>query len=222
MTQLSADSLQTITGEFNLDEVTILSTLSFPELTAVDSIVWNALPNLQGLSFTTGVQTASTLNIQNTELASLDGIDLQVVDTVFIANNPYLTDIEMQLGNITVSLIIESNGNNMTAVFPNMIWANNMTFRKVSTIDLASLEVVNGSLGFYENEFTSVTAANLTSVGSSLTFDSNDQLTNVSMPLLKTVTGGFTIENNTDYSVVAYPKLATVGGALTMNGNFTR
>lgn len=223
ITQISASSLETISQTFTLNGLTILSTLNFPRLTNVDSIQWEALPALQGLSFTTGVQTASQLNIQNTQLNSLDGIDLQVVDTVYIVNNDYLEDINMQLGNITESLTIGSNGNNVSAIFPNLIWANNMTIRNATTVSLPSLESVNGSLGFYSNEFSMLSAANLTTVGGSLSFVSNSDLTNVSMPMLKTVSGGLQVANNTELKIVdGFPKLATIGGALDFYGNFTK
>ncbi|KAL1296870.1 hypothetical protein AAFC00_004487 [Neodothiora populina] len=222
MTQLSAGNLETITGAFSLNQLTILSTLTFPRLTDVGKLEWEALPALQGLSFTSGVQTASELNIQNTQLNSLDGINLQVVDTVYITNNNYLQDIEMQLGNITDSLTIEANGNNVSVILSNLIWANNMTLRNVSTFSSPSLESVNGSLGFYDNEFTSVQCANLTTVGGSLSFVSNTDLKNVSMPMLKTISGGFQVANNTElYNAEGFPKLTTVGGALDFHGNFT-
>jgi len=223
---ISADSLQTIGGAFKLDELQILSTLSFPQLSQVDSIQWNALAGLQLLSFTTGVQKASELNIQNTQLQTLDGINLAVVDTVFITNNNYLNDISMQLGNITNSLNIESNGGNVSAIFPNLIWANNMTFRNVSQIALNSLVSVNGSLGFYANEFETLQCANLTTVGSNkgdLTIVSNQNLNNVSFPSLKKVGGGFSIQNNTELMVVdGFPKLATITGAFDLYGDFTK
>lgn len=222
---ISGDSLQTIGGAFILNELQILSTLSFPQLSQVDSIQWNALAGLQQLSFTTGVQQASELNIQNTQLQTLDGINLAVVDTVFITNNNYLNDISMQLGNITKSLNIESNGGNVSAIFPNLIWANNMTFRNVSQIALNSLVSVNGSLGFYSNEFESLQCANLTTVGSNkgdLTIVSNQNLNNVSFPQLKKVGGGFSIQNNTDLMVIdGFPKLATITGAFDLYGDFT-
>jgi hypothetical protein len=222
---ISADSLQVIGGMFKLDELQILSTLSFPQLSQVDSIQWNALAGLQLLSFTTGVQQASELSIQNTQLQTLDGINLAVVDTVMITNNNYLNDISMQLGNITNSLNIESNGANVSAIFPNLIWANNMTFRNVSTIALNSLVAVNGSLGFYSNEFESLQCANLTTVGSNkgdLTIVSNQNLNNVSFPMLKKVGGGFSIQNNTDLMVIdGFPKLATITGAFDLYGDFT-
>jgi len=73
-TQLSADSLHTIDDSFILNSLTILSTLDFPRLTSVDTIDWTALPALQVLSFTAGVQTVNTLSIQNTQLDTADGL----------------------------------------------------------------------------------------------------------------------------------------------------
>lgn len=222
ITQLSGSSLETITDSFTLNGLTILSTLNFPRLVSVDTIAWTALPALQGLSFTTGVQEATNLDIENTQLNSLSGINLQVIDTLKIANNPYLQEINMQLGNVTKSMTIEANGNAVDVTLPNMIWAYNITMRNVSTVSMPSLRTVNGSLGFYSNTFDAVSAANLTSVGGSLSFVSNTDLANVSMPMLRTIGGGFQIANNTMLKVVdGFTALTSVSGALDFNGNFT-
>ncbi|KAK4986164.1 cell wall protein Ecm33 [Elasticomyces elasticus] len=222
MTQLSASSLETITHQFGLNGLTILSTLNFPRLTNVDTIQWEALPALQGLSFTTGVQTAASVSIQNTELNSLNGINLQVVDKMIIANNPYLNDITAHLGNITTALTVEANGRNLSVNFPNLLWAFNMTFRNCSRVNIPSLASLNGSLGFYSNEIQSLMAPNLTTVGGSLSFVSNTMLTNISLPSLTTVNGGFQLANNTMLaSIDGFPHLKTVAGALDFNGNFT-
>ncbi|TKA81538.1 hypothetical protein B0A49_00452 [Cryomyces minteri] len=222
LTQMSGSSLETITDTFDLNGLTILSTLNFPRLTNVNTIRWEALPALQGLSFTTGVQTAASVTIQNTQLNSLTGINLQVVDTFFIANNPYLNQMALQLGNISTSLTLEANGRNLSAVFPNLQWAFNMTFRNCSTVSIPSLASVNGSMGFYSNELTSLIGPNLTSVGGSLSFVSNTMLTNISLPKLTTIGGGFQIANNTELkSIDGFPSLKTIGGALDFNGNFS-
>lgn len=222
ITTLSADSLDTIDDSFTLNGLIILSTLNFPRLESVQTLDWTALPALQGLSFTTGVQQAGIVSIQNTQLNTLDGIDLQMVDSMTIANNNYLDMINMQLGNISQSLIIEANGRNVSATFPNLEWAYNMTFRNVSSVSIPSLASINGSMGFYANFMDAVAAPNLTTVGGTLSFVSNEDLTNVSFPELKTVTGGLQVANNTALKTInGFPALQTVGGALDFNGNFT-
>lgn len=222
ITSLSAGSLETIGGTFGLNGLTILSTLNFPRLTMVDIIDWEALPALQGLSFTTGVQAASQVSIQNTQLNTLDGINLQTVDSMTLTNNNYLDDITMQIGNISTSLILEANGRNVSAVFPNLEWAFNMTFRNVSSVSIPSLTSLNGSMGFYANFFTTLAAPNLTTIGGSLSFVSNQDLTNITMPELKTVGGGLQVANNTALGGLNLPSLTTVGGAFDFYGNFTK
>ncbi|GAB7342070.1 hypothetical protein MBLNU457_g0352t1 [Dothideomycetes sp. NU457] len=222
MTSLSGSTLQTITDSFSLQSLTILTTLNFPQLTNVQTIDWNVLNALQYLSFgTQGVQEASSVSIQDTQLNSLNGINLQEVDTMFIANNNYLNEINMQLGNITQALTLQSNGRNVSATFPNLIWAYNMTIRNVTTFSSPSLASLNGSFGFYSNEVSSINAPNLTTVGGALSFVSNTDLTSLSMPMLRTVNGGLQVANNTELDTVSFPMLRTIGGALDFNGNFS-
>jgi len=221
MVSLSGSDLSQIDGTFTLNNIQILSTLNFPALTAVDTVIWQGLPNLQGLSFTAGLQEVSQLSIQNTELGSLDGINLQQVDTMIVANNFYLNDITMQLGNITNALSIEANGRNVHANFPDLQWAYNMTFRNCSSVNIQSLATLNGSLGFYTNYFDSLSAPNLTTVGGGVAFVSNGDLTNVSMPELKQINGGLQLANNTNLMQVdGFSRLARIGGAIDCNGFF--
>merc|ERR1711967_74267 len=133
------------------------------------------LPQLQGLSFTTGLQMVESLSIQNTQLGSLDGINLQVADTVYIANNNFLNDITMQLGNVSDSMVLEANGLNVSAIFPNMKWGNELTFRNCSQVSLPSLATTNGSMPV------------LTKVGGGLNVANNTGLRTIAFPQLETV-----------------------------------
>ena len=222
MTSLSADSLSQIDETFFLKDITILTNLQFPALTSVSVIDWSGLPNLQGLSFTAGVSQASGVQIANTQLGSLDGINLEVVDTMIIVNNPLLNDISMQLGNVSNSFRVEANGRDVNLELPNLIWANNMTLRNVSNLNIDSLSYVNGTMGFYSNFMQDISAPNLTTVGKTLAFGDNGMLNNVSMPQLKSIGGGFQIANNTKLADVdGFPRVASVGGAIDFFGVFT-
>jgi hypothetical protein len=160
-------------------------------------------------------------------LSTLDGINLETVETLQIDNNNRLKTFSTQIANVSSSVNINANGDSLAVSFPNLIWAANMTFRNVSSISIPSLAVVNGSLGFYGNYITSLAAPNLTSVGSSATgsgslaFVSNDKLANISLPLLTSVGGADQIANNTELSAISFPELSTVGGAIDFSGNFT-
>lgn len=221
LTGLSGSSLQTIGGKFNLNGLTILSNLNFPELSTVQTIQWVALPALQELSFTTAVTMAENVLITNTQLNSLNGINLQEVGIFDINNNPYLKEISVQLGNVSQYLSLEANNKGLVAKFPNLEWANNMTVRNVSEMMIPSLASVNGSFGLYDNFFESLAGPNLTSVGGSLAFDSNGDLKNISLPMLTKVGGAYQISNNTDLgSIDGFKKLQTVAGAVDFTGAF--
>ncbi|KAI9829192.1 MAG: hypothetical protein M1826_005787 [Phylliscum demangeonii] len=224
LTGISATSLTTIDHDFRLESLTIMSSLNFPVLSSVGSISWTALPALQELSFTSHVRQTTDVLITNTNLKSLDGINLEKVNKFNVNNNPYLTRIETQLANISEALIIQANSKDLVVSFPNLIWAYNMTFRNCSNVMVPSLSSVNGSMGFFDNSFTTFSAPNLTMTGDkgSLVFVSNQALTNISIPMLKTIGGTYQIANNTNLKVIdGFQQLATVAGAIDFSGNFT-
>ena len=220
LTSISSSSLTRITGSFTLQTDEILSTLNFPQLSEVKSIEWEGLPGLQGLSFTNQIQMAESVSIVNTQLASLEGINLQQADTIDIQNNNYLDDITMQLGNVTDNFNVYANGRNVSVVLPNLIWANRINIANASSVSLPSLASVNGTFGLYSSFFERVQAPNLTDVGATFSIVSCDKLTNISFPQLTTVTGGLSVQNNTELADVSgFPVLETVGGAVDMYGD---
>lgn len=220
ITSISADSLETIDGSFNLKRNEILSNLNFPQLNEVEEIDWDGLPGLQGLSFTNRIKKATTVSIVNTQLSSLEGIDLETVEGVSIQNNEYLDEITMQLGNVSDIFQLFANGRNVSLSLPNLIWANRLNIANCSSVMLPSLASVNGTLGLYSNFFERMQAPNLTDVGGTLAINNNNALTNISFPELTIVSGGLTIQNNTELSDVSgFPLLETVGGALDMYGD---
>ncbi|KAI9828984.1 MAG: hypothetical protein M1832_000007 [Thelocarpon impressellum] len=221
LTGLLANDLETIGGGFILTGLTRLSGLTFPQLTAVDSIQWQALGALQNLSFTSTVSKAKNVLISDTQLQSLQGINLEVVDNFNINNNRYLTTMDVQLKNISTSLTVQENARSLVASFPNLQTALNMTFRNCSDVKLPSLSTVNGTMVFSNVGFKSFGAPNVTKSGG-ISFVGNPELTNISLPLLTTIEGGYQIANNSGLLIVnGFRQLKTVAGALDFSGNFT-
>lgn len=225
MTGISSRDLTTISQQFQLFGLTILASLDMPSLSSVGAINWTTLPALQELSFTNQVKQANDVYISDTQLKSLDGINLEKVNKFDVNNNKYLTKIETQLGNISEALNIQANGKDLTVAFPNLVWAYNMTFWNCSSVSVPSLASVNQSMGFRGNFFEKFSAPNLTRTGSggTLVFTDNNQLTNISFPVLKQIGGTFQIANNSELkSIDGFPQLATVGGAIEISGDFTK
>jgi hypothetical protein len=227
LTSLGSTTINAITGQFILNNLTTLSNLQFAELTSVGSINYVALPTLSQFNFGATISKADSLTISNTFLSTLDGINLATASTIEINNNDYLKEFSTQVSNITTSIDIASNGNQLVVSFPNLIWAGNVTLRNVSSVSIPSLHVVNGSLGFYENYFTSISAPNLTTIGTitpnpgGLAIVANSDLTNISFPALTNIGGGAQVANNTGISDIDFPALEIVGGAVDFTGNFS-
>ena len=222
MKQISASDLVTLDGAMNLNGLTSLYALNFPKLKTVDSIKWQALPNLQDIGFTE-VTKADKVDIQNTALRSLKGINIEQADEIFIANNGYIDDISMQLGNVSTSLTLADNNEAVKVQLPNLIWASNLTFRFCGSVSVPSLETLNGSLGLYNNGFDTFSAPNLTTVGEAVAIVANDQLKNISFPQLTKISGNLQIANNSKLiEIDGFPQLKSIGGAFDMSGNFTR
>jgi len=221
MTSFGADSLQTIGGKFTLNNLQLLTSISFPFLTSVGDLSFQGLPNLAALGFSANVKTIKSLNIQNTFLGSLAGLNPQTIDSITVANNRMLQTLSFQVSQVMQSINIQGNGDNFNAQFPNLQTAQNITFRQCPTINIPSLMNVTGSLGFYDNSLTSISAVNLTSVGQTLAINSHPNLNNVSLPALTSIGGGFQVQNNTALTSVDVPQLKTIGGALDFYGGFT-
>lgn len=223
LVSLEAPGLRTIGGSFTLKELTILSTLSFPELVSVSDINWVTLPALQSLTFTKQITSANTVLITDTLLTSLNGISLSKARRFNINNNRYLRNIDLPLGNVSDILIIDANGRGLNASFPELTWANNITIRDASDIYFPVLKAVNSSLLLINDTFASATFPELVSVGESLAFVSCSKLTKIDANQLETIGGTFQIANNTKLAKVdGFKSLTQVGGAVDLSGVFTK
>lgn len=222
LTSISADQLNSIGGTFDLERLTILSSLQFSALANVNSIKWISLPALQSLNFGQGVRRANNVEISDTSLTSLDGIELEAVGSMNINNNRYLTEVDVNsLANVTRGLTFAANSAELTISLPNLESAANLTFINISDVSLPSLSEIGGAAGFYYATFEEFSAPNLTSSGNDIAFVSCGNLKNLSFPQLTTIGGGFQIANNSQLEVVnGFPKLKTIAGALDFRGVF--
>lgn len=218
----SAPSLQKVSKYLDLSELTVLDTLSMPQLTDLGGIKLVTLPNLEELQFNTGVQNAKDIFISDTQLKSLEGLNLSTVNNFNINNNKNIDEIEVGATQIAGSLDIAYNAAKVNVSLPNLKWANNATFRYCSSVDIPQLEKINSTLAFVNNTLYGLDFPDLKSVGS-LTINSNSELRNASFASLKEINGGFSVANNSHFGkVYGFPKLETVKGTIQMEGNLTQ
>jgi hypothetical protein len=221
---LSADQLGSIGGIFDLERLTILADLTMGSLSRVNTIKFISLPALGSLNFATGVSRANNVEISDTRLTDLSGIELEAVTEMNINNNKYLKEVDVNaLTNVTRGLTFAANAMDLTISLPNLESAANLTFINTSDVSMPSLATVGGSMGFYFGTFESFSAPNLTETGSDIAFVSCGKLNNLSCPSLESIGGGFLIANNTDLETIDdFGSLATIGGALDFRGVFNK
>ncbi|KAF2642271.1 hypothetical protein P280DRAFT_262157 [Massarina eburnea CBS 473.64] len=221
--RVQADSLETITGEFRLNDDSQLAGLQFAKLNKVKSLTLTGLASLRELTFGSEVTECEKLDIENTQLQNLNGINLKKASSIIIANNPAINNISMQLTNLTGALDLSYNNADVMVQFPLLEAAQNISVRAVGNLSLPSLSTVDpGSFGIFSSKMESFYAPNLTTVAQALTIVDNNKMKNLSFVSLTDVKGSFLIENNTALSVLTdLPKLKNVGAALDISGNLT-
>ncbi|KAF2127362.1 hypothetical protein P153DRAFT_368667 [Dothidotthia symphoricarpi CBS 119687] len=220
--RISANKLKEIDGDMNFDGLQRLYNIDFPVLKTVNSIVWNALPVLNTIGFTSVLTKADKIDIQNTGLRSLNNIDVSEAKTIFVANNGYITSVNLQLGNISDAMTFADNNEALAISLPNLTWATNLTFRFVGSLEVPKLETLNGSLGLYNNGFSNFSAPSLTKIGEALAIVANDELANLTLSSLTSINDNIQIANNTKLDAIdGLPVLESIGGAFDFSGNFT-
>jgi hypothetical protein len=97
----------------------------------------------------------------------------------------------------------------------------NASFRNIQSISFNALANVTSNLGFFDSSMTSISAPNLTTIGSSLSFVNCSSLTNTSFPKLTTIGGTFLIANNTELTTIGgFNQVTTIGGSIDWTGSF--
>ncbi|KAL6863919.1 cell wall protein [Trichoderma novae-zelandiae] len=219
---IQSNTINAIGGTFELDSLELLSSVNMQALKTLNKLNMVKLPQLNSLVFgTSGVTKASSIQVTDTFLSDLSGLNINSVDTLTITNNNKLTAFNSDLVNITTLLSVSSNGNNMDINMTKLQSAAEIQLSNVKSFLVPSLKTITQSLKFDTNpQLLTFSAKNVTHIGDSVTFINNNKLTNVSFPLL-TAVGDLTIQNNTAMKAVeGFPKLGTVAGGVILRGNF--
>jgi len=219
---ISSSTVTSIGGNFELDSLELLSSVNMQALKSLNKLSMVKLPQLSTLIFSSsGVTKASSIEVTDTFLSDLSGLNINSVDSLTITNNNKLMSFNSDLVNITTLLSVSSNGNNMEINMTKLQSAAEIQLSNVKSFVVPSLKTISQSLKFDTNpQLTTFSAKNITTIGDSVTFINNNKLTNVSFPLLTSV-GDLTVQNNTVLGAVeGFPKLQTVAGGVILRGNF--
>ncbi|KAH3667772.1 hypothetical protein WICMUC_005304 [Wickerhamomyces mucosus] len=220
LVKINVPNLASIGGTFSLKELTSLASISAPSLNSVDSINWKVLPILSTATLDKGIKQIRSITISDTSLTRVSGFDVATLNTLNLNNNRFLDIISMNVTSIKEKLTISANSKNAIALFPELKWANNITIRDISSINLSNMEKVDESMEFISNNFKSLKLPKLESVGGTLSIIENHNLKEVEFNNIDEIGGGLMIVNNTMIeSVNFFPKLSSIGGAIELLGS---
>lgn len=222
---LTSTTINSITGNFQLQNLEKLSTLEFSSLKSVGDITLIKLPQLSSLNFgTEGVTKMNSIQITDTFISDLSGLSVATVENLQIDNNKQITKFDSDLVNITGTLIINNNGNDFQISMKKLQLAGEFQISNIKSFSAPILAKLTKSLKFDSNqEMTSFSAPNITEIADDVSFINNKKLTNVSMPLLENLAGGFTIQNNTAMkSIDGFESLKNVTGGVILRGSFSK
>jgi len=140
---LGSQDLRRIDGNLTLFNLSVLSTLSFPSLTAVNTIDLNAIPDVASFTFTSGLSSVSNVLIKNTFLSSLNGINLINADNVQIISNNHLADITLPLQTAKTGIQISGNGGSAGVNLPQLTSSGSIFLGNVSSVSMPSLSFLS-------------------------------------------------------------------------------
>ncbi|KAK8147498.1 hypothetical protein G3M48_001507 [Beauveria asiatica] len=226
---ISSSSLQAIGGEFLVEDAGLLASVDLQKLTKLNKLTFRRLGQLNKLTFSSsGVSQASSVDIADTFLSDISGLNLATVDSLTINNNRRLAKFNSNLVNITKTLILTNNGNDMQVNLTDLQSAYEIQVSNIKSLDTPALKEIQNGIKFDTNpNLETYQAANLTNVGTSknggsVSFINNGKLTNISFPYLKTISGDLTIVNNTNLDeITGFPELKSVENML-LGGTFEK
>jgi hypothetical protein len=193
-------------------------------LTSVGSLTFHTIgPNLQQLTgWTQGLRNVGALDIQDTFLGNLNGINLTSAQSITIANNQYLTNIDIPLTSLSGALTLNANAAGRTvATFNNLTSVGSIAISNCSTVGLAALANATGNVALNSNNFPNLTLPNFGS-SNGLTINNNNMMTRLDLPAYAQDSGALSIQNNTMLGgTISLPALIRVAGAANIVGAYS-
>lgn len=217
----NAPTLQLVSGDLVFNANTILKSLNLAQLTTVGTFRLNALPALQSIGLVSGLTSAESVIISDTGLSTLEGINVVQLRVFDVNNNDDIELIDSGLQNVTDTLSISYNAEGVEVKLDQLSRVKNLYLQSISSLSVANLTEITGSLAFTSNGIESIELPTILSIGNSLTISKNSDLQEIEFSNLTTIGGALDIGDNDELkSFSGFPELKTVGGSISLNGSF--
>ncbi|KAK3111692.1 cell wall protein Ecm33 [Teratosphaeriaceae sp. CCFEE 6253] len=223
MTTVAADKLQSVSNSMVLDTLPLLTNITLPMWSSVNTVILNRIPPPTTLNMQTHVQKVTNLYITDTTLETLFGLLLQTsqMENLQITGNKFLQNCWFGVGNITQQATIVDNSGQMMLTLPNLTYAYNMEITNASSVEMPVLQSVNQHLDVSWNAVQKLSLPELSYVGGDFGVNNNGQLAELDLPMLVNVQGNMDVTGNNQLQELSgLSALAYVGGNLTVEGEF--
>jgi hypothetical protein len=221
LTTIYAGNLTAINGAFVLSNITILSEIHFPRLVFVNTFELIGIPALQGLNFEAGV-TCNNVLVNNTQLNTLEGLNIVSVDTFDVINNPFLINVTIPFTKVTQDLTLAANGRDIQVSFPDLQTAADVTIRNVSSINMPQLTNVTSSLVFASNTIQSLSLPSLQQIQEDFSITDSGSMNNIGAPILVAVYRNLNFSGLSNVSTISFPQLGLISGSAIFSGGFNQ
>lgn len=222
LVRIESPQLQSISGQFQLFELTSFALISVPSLKQVQSLKWQILPILSNVQFNAEIKGIESITISDTSLTGFSGFVANELKILDINNNRFLDTIDCNVEKVTQLLHVSANSNEIKVHLPNLKQVEELSIHNVAILNLGNLERVGKSMSLSSSLFQALKLSKLKYVGGTLNLSKNSKLEVVEFPELDEVDGGLMIINNNLVEKVNFlPNLKIIGGALEIVGKIT-
>ncbi|KAI5969642.1 hypothetical protein CANMA_001305 [Candida margitis] len=222
LVRIESPQLNSITGSFQLFELTSLALISVPSLKQVLALKWEILPILSNVQFNSEIKGIESITISDTSLTGFSGFVADELKVLDINNNRFLDAIDCNVEKVTELLHVSANSNEIKVNLPNLKQVEELSIHNVELLNLGNLERVGKSMSLSSSLFQSLKFPRLKYIGGTLNLSKNSKLENVEFPELDEIDGGLMIINNNHVEKVNFfPNLKIIGGALEIVGKIT-
>lgn len=222
LTTLAAGDLESVSDTVELSNNIILTNLTFPKLSMVDTILFSYLPAPAVVDLQRAVQQVSNVYIIKTDFYSIRPLTFATpeIANIQIVGNEVLTFANLSFGNITGSAVIADNGNVMELLMPNLANAYTLNISNVSALEAPSLRSVSGDPSIAGTSVNSLDLAELAYVGGSFNVQNNSQLVAINAGNLNSVQSRLRITDNEALEALdEMQSLSYVGEAINITGS---
>jgi hypothetical protein len=167
----------------------------------------------------------SSVSVNSTQIQNITGFAVDSVENVLLTNNQYLNAVELQIWNITQSLVLQGIGQNSSSfavALPRLLVAQDVLINGATILSMPALSTVNGSFTLEDNYLPALDDVSiLGTISGGLSIIGNGNLTNASLPRLTTLAGGLDVSGNGKLTSLQFDLLNNIVGNVNISGPLT-